>query len=294
VRIGYESVSESRRDPDPRRTTTMTNELLFPGMTEDAIASRLKRLRVQNVLMGLLHLIQAVAIWVLNETKFTLPVSATYPTDAPGFAAPRLWEPAIGSIDIGLWIFVFLALSAFFHFVIASPWYFARYSADIRRGKNSARWFEYSLSSSVMLIVIASITGIIDVAAFIAIFGANVAMILFGDIQERYERPGGSLLPFWFGTLVGLVPWVAIGFYLFGVGADGYDLSQVPFFVWIIFFSLFAFFFSFGLNQWLQFKRIGKWANYFRGETTYVVLSLVAKSLLAWLLFANVLVLPTV
>ena len=38
----------------------------------------------------------------------------------------------------------------------------------------------------------------------------------------------------------------------------------------------FVFFFSFGLNQWLQYKRFGKWKNYFRGETAYVVLSLVA------------------
>jgi hypothetical protein len=271
-----------------------TDQLLFPGMTEQDITSRLKRLRTQNVLMGVLHLAQAVAIWRLNETSFTLDVTATYPTNAPGLAPPALWEPALFGLDVGLWIFAFLAISSLAHFVIASPVYFPRYAADLRRGKNTARWVEYSISSSIMLIVIASITGVVDIAALIAIFGANAAMILFGDLQERYERPGGSLLPFWLGTFVGLVPWVAIGFYLFGVGADGYDLSEVPGFVWVIFFALFAFFFSFGLNQWLQFKRIGKWANYFRGETTYVVLSLVAKSLLAWLLFANVLVLPTV
>ena len=268
----------------------MTNELLFPGMTTDAIDKRLQRLRIQNVVMGVLHLCQAIAIWVLNETKVSLPVTGTYPTAAPGVRPPSLWEPAFGSIDIGLWVFVFLAISSLAHFVIASPWYFPRYSADIRRGKNSARWVEYSVSSSIMVVLIASLTGIVDVAAIIAIVGANVAMIMFGEMQERYERPGGSLLPFWLGTIVGLAPWVAISFYLFGVGADGYDLSQVPSFVWVVFFSLFAFFFSFGLNQWLQFKRIGKWANYFHGETTYIVLSLVAKSLLCWQLFANVLV----
>jgi hypothetical protein len=271
-----------------------SDQLLFPGMTEVDIEARLRRLRVQNVLMGVLHLVQAVAIWSLNETRFKLDVTATYPTNAPGLAPPELWQPALFRLDVGLWVFLFLAISSLAHFVIASPFYFPRYAADLRRGKNTARWVEYSVSSSIMILIIASITGIVDVAAMIAIFGANAAMIMFGDLQERYERPGGSLLPFWLGTVVGLVPWVAIGFYLFGVGADGYDLSQVPGFVWVIFFALFAFFFSFGLNQWLQFKRIGKWANYFRGETTYVVLSLVAKSLLSWLLFANVLVLPTV
>jgi hypothetical protein len=276
-----------------RPEALMTNDLLFPGMTIEAIDKRLRRLRIQNVLMGVLHLGQAIAIWTLNETKFSLPVTGTYPTDAPGLKPPSLWEPALASIDIGLWVFLFLAISSLAHFVIASPWYFPRYAADIRRGKNSARWVEYSVSSSIMVVLIASLTGIIDVAAIIAIVGANAAMIMFGDLQERYERPGGSLLPFWLGTVVGLVPWVAIGFYLFGIGADGYDLSEVPGFVWVIFFTLFAFFFSFGLNQWLQFKRIGKWANYFHGETTYVVLSLVAKSLLAWQLFANVLVFAT-
>ncbi|MEX2533059.1 MAG: heliorhodopsin HeR [Nitriliruptoraceae bacterium] len=267
---------------------------LFAGLSDMDVAKRIDRLRLQNVAMGVLHLLQAIVIWVLNETKFKLPITATYPTDAPGLAPPRLWDPALFQLDIGGAIFLFLALSALAHFVIASPLYFPRYKADLKRGKNTARWVEYSVSASIMLVVIASITGIIDVAALIAIVGANAAMIFFGDMQERYEKPGGSLIPFWLGTVVGIIPWIAIGFYLFGVGAEGYDLSEVPGFVWVIFFALFAFFFSFGLNQWLQFKRIGRWANYLTGETTYVVLSLVAKSLLAWLLFANVLVLPTV
>lgn len=265
---------------------------LFAGMSDTDVAKRIDRLRWQNLIMGVLHLAQAVVIWQLNETKFGLPVTGTYPTNAPGLEPPALWEPALFTLDIGTAIFLFLALSAAAHFVIASPFYFPRYKADLKRGKNTARWVEYSISSSVMLVVIASITGIVDIAALIAIVGANAAMILFGEIQERYEKPGGSLLPFWLGTVIGLVPWVAIGFYLFGVGADGYDLGEVPSFVWVIFFALFAFFFSFGLNQWLQFKRIGRWANYLTGETTYVVLSLTAKSLLSWLLFANVLVFP--
>jgi len=266
-----------------------TDELLFPGMTADAIDARLRRLRIQNVLMGVLHLAQAIAILALNETGFKLPISGTYPQGPPGTPADLI---RIGSLDIGFWVFAFLAISALAHLTIASPFYFKRYAADIRRGKNTARWVEYSASSTIMVVLIASVTGVVDVAAFIAIAGANVAMIAFGDLQERYIRPGGSLLPFWLGTLVGLAPWLAIVFYVLGVGNPDRDLSQVPGFVWIIVFSLFAFFFSFGLNQWLQFKRIGKWANYFRGETTYVVLSLVAKSLLSWLVFANTLIPP--
>lgn len=54
--------------------------------------------------------------------------------------------------------------------------------------------------------------------------------------------------------------------------------------------SLFVFFNSFAINQWLQYKQVGRWRDYLTGERTYIVLSLVAKSLLAWQVFANVLV----
>ena len=38
----------------------------------------------------------------------------------------------------------------------------------------------------------------------------------------------------------------------------------------------------------LQYKRIGKWKDYLYGEKGYIVLSLVAKSVLAWIAFAGV------
>lgn len=266
-----------------------TDDLLFPGMSAADIDGRLARLRTQNIAMGVLHLGQAIAVYALNQTGFSLPIAGTYPQGPPG-TPPQLLE--LFSLDVGLWVAMFLLISALAHFTIASPWYYPRYCADLRRGKNSARWVEYSVSSTIMVILIAAVTGVVDIAAFIAIAGANIAMIAFGDLQERYLRPGESLLPFWMGTWVGLAPWLAIMVYVLGVGNPDRDLSLVPGFVWVIVFALFAFFFSFGLNQWLQFKRVGRWANYLVGETTYVVLSLVAKSLLSWLVFANTLV-PT-
>jgi hypothetical protein len=39
----------------------------------------------------------------------------------------------------------------------------------------------------------------------------------------------------------------------------------------------------------LQYAQVGKWRDYLFGEYAYIVLSLAAKTLLAWLVFANVL-----
>jgi hypothetical protein len=117
----------------------------------------------------------------------------------------------------------------------------------------------------------------------VAVAGANVAMILFGWIQELMNPPGRNrttMLPFWFGTLVGLAPWVAIVINVIGA-------ETVPGFVYGIVVAQFLFFFSFGLNQWLQYRQVGRWADYAYGEKTYLVLSLGAKSILAWQIYGG-------
>lgn len=62
-----------------------------------------------------------------------------------------------------------------------------------------------------------------------------------------------------------------------------------PTFVYAIIISLFLFFNSFAINQVLQYKQVGPWKSYAFGEKTYVVLSLLAKSALAWQVAANTL-----
>jgi hypothetical protein len=79
---------------------------------------------------------------------------------------------------------------------------------------------------------------------------------------------------------VGLAPWIALAVNI--VGAD-----TVPGFVYGIFVAQLIFFFSFGLNQLLQYRGVGRWRDYGYGEHVYLVLSLVAKSVLAWQIFAG-------
>jgi hypothetical protein len=257
------------------------DDLLFPGVSEADLGRRIGRLRVFNLVMGVLHGLQGLAIVALS-TDFTLPVVAHIPTGPPG--APQE-TVVLFDLPVALAVAAFLFISAIAHLLISAPGIFPRYERMLRAGRNDYRWLEYSVSASLMAVLIAMLPGITDVAAIIAIFGANAAMIFFGLLQERYERPGGSLLPFWLGSLVGVIPWLAIGVYLTGAGTD----NTPPAFVYGIFFSLFAFFMSFAVNQWLQYKRIGRWKDYLFGERVYVILSLVAKSALAWQIFAGTL-----
>jgi hypothetical protein len=65
--------------------------------------------------------------------------------------------------------------------------------------------------------------------------------------------------PFWFGCVAGAAPWVAITYNLAAA-------EEVPGFVIGIFVSLFLFFNSFALNQWLQYRQVGPWRSYAFGE----------------------------
>ena len=134
-----------------------------------------------------------------------------------------------------------------------------------------------------MIVLIAMLAGIRDIAALIGLFAANSAMILFGLLMERQQNPANpDWSAFWFGSIIGAAPWVAIGVYL--GGADG-----VPGFVWAIVVFELLLFFSFAVNMWLVYHQVGRWRDYVFGEGAYISLSFVSKSLLAWLVFANVL-----
>ena len=239
----------------------------------------LNSLRGWNLALTLLHLGQAVAVLVL-ASDFAVTITRSVPTGPPG--TPPAAPEALVDLPIGPAVAVFLALAAFDHLLTATVLRRA-YDDGLRSGINPFRWLEYSFSATLMVVLIALYTGIDGITALIGIAGANVAMILFGWLQESANPPGRStftMRPFWFGCIAGVAPWVAIAYNL--VAAD-----EIPGFVVGIFVSLFLFFNSFAINQWLQYRRIGPWRSYAFGEKAYLVLSLVAKSALAWQIFAG-------
>ncbi len=246
--------------------------------------ARIQSLRKWNIAAGCLHLISLIAVLFLSNNT-SLPVIASYEIE-PGKAYAN--SVLLFNSRIAIVVALFLGLSATFHFLVASPSFFKRYAASLKNHINVFRWVEYSVSSSLMIFLIAQLNGIREIAALIAIVGVNVSMILFGWLQEKYTEPGdGQWLPFIFGSIAGVIPWLIVVFYIIAPKAP--SVVQVPGFVYGIVISLFLLFNCFALVQYKQYKAKGKWADYLRGEKIYIVLSFTAKSALAWQLFAAVL-----
>ena len=252
---------------------------------------QIKRLRTYNIVAGGIHLLQGLAfLFVLTKlkTQVKFPVTADYMTGPPGVNLPTD-HVTLFEVNLGLGVVAFLFLSAFFHFLISMPRVFDRYANGLKQNHNYFRWTEYSLSSSVMIWLIAQLNGINNVGALFAIFAVNASMIMFGALQEKYEKPGNKkFLPFIFGSMTGVVPWLVILIYTLQPGKT--SAVEVPGFVIGIIVSLFVFFNTFAINQALQYRQVGGWKSYLRGERMYITLSLVAKSVLAWQVFSGALV----
>jgi uncharacterized protein (DUF1810 family) len=245
---------------------------------------RFQNLRRFNLFMGLFHLAQGVLMLALSDLAFKLPVTTAFLRYDE--TANKLVSNLKTALELPLApaIAAFLFMSALAHFLISTPGIYDWYIRNLRKGVNYARWIEYAFSSSVMIVAIAMLFGLYDMAALLLIFALNAMMILFGWMMELHNQTTEKTdwTAFIFGSIAGIVPWIAIGIYLVGSVTSG---EQVPTFVYAIYVSLFLFFNVFAVNMVLQYKKIGRWQDYVYGEKAYIVLSLVAKSLLAWQVF---------
>jgi hypothetical protein len=245
-------------------------------------------LRRFNGIMGGVHLVQAVLMLVAglsiaSISRFRLPLTSSFLSF--DVASQRLVSMArhLGSLQIGPIVSSFLFLSALFHLLTVLPGLNGVYNRHIEKGINPFRWFEYALSSSVMIVLIAMLFGVYDLASLIMVFALNATMNLMGLMMEVHNQgaPRTRWTSFIIGCFSGAVPWAVVLMYFLGGG----NFSRIPWFVYAILGTYFVFFNLFPVNMLLQYRKIGKWADYRYGERGYILLSLVAKSVLAWLVF---------
>jgi hypothetical protein len=250
-----------------------------------------RSLRKFNFFMGCLHFLQGclmlfAAIAIDRIAAFKTPVWSYYLNFDTAEMKLVTLPQKLGEIPFAILVSVFLFLSAFAHFIITAPGTNKIYNRDLGRGINKFRWFEYAASSSLMIFLIAMLFGVYDIGALIAIVLLNASMNFFGLLMEKLNqnRVKTDWSPFVFGSIAGIGPWIIIALYALGNA----DPSMTPWFVYAIVGSYFVFFNMFPINMVLQYKKAGKWADYIYGERTYIILSLVAKSILAWLVFFGV------
>ena len=247
-----------------------------------------------NTIAGSLHLIQGIAMLLLGLLlTFSRNVYTFYLDIEIITTEPILFEVVpnpqiLFTFEyLGAILASFLLISAIAHFSIAYPAN-KSYNENLKKGMNPYRWYEYAFSSSIMILLIALLVGVWDFWSLAMIFVLNAMMIMFGYLMEllnqKTEKTNWS--PFILGTISGWVPWVVI--FVYFIAAVNSVGGEIPTFVYFIPFIYFILFNIFAINMVLQYKGVGRWRDYLYGERFYIILSLAAKTILAWFVFMGV------
>lgn len=255
--------------------------------TSSAMDSKFKKLRRFNAIMGCLHLIQGVfMILVSNDT--TYPIFTYYLSFDTATRSLNPNPQLLYELRFGPAVAMFLLISAVAHFYLSTIGY-ESYVQNLKKGMNPIRFYEYALSSSLMIVLIGMLIGLWDLGALLLIFTLNATMNLFGIMMEKHNQHTEKTdwTAFIYGCIAGIVPWIVIMLYFVGAVSSG-D-AKPPDFVYAIVPTLFVFFNIFAINMVLQYKKVGPWEDYLYGERAYIILSLSAKTVLCWLIFTGTL-----
>jgi hypothetical protein len=250
--------------------------------------SKFRNLRRFNAVMCVLHLVQAAGILALSN-DYTVSLTTSFLKKLPAVELPQTVTEGLYDLRLGPLVAVFLLISAVAHFIMASPFGFPWYVRNLKVKINHLRWYEYSLSASLMVVIIAILSGVYDAPSLVMLFALTAAMNFFGLMMELHNRTTErtNWTSYIFGCIAGIVPWVVLFWYFTAAFTSADD--AIPTFVYYIMASLFVLFFTFALNMFLQYKKVGPWRDYLFGEKVYMILSLVAKSALAWQVFGGIL-----
>ena len=249
--------------------------------------NKYRGLRRFNLVMSFMHLVQGILMIVLSNDKAYPIYTSFLKFDLSKMTLVPDLKLAY-ELRFGPAVAVFLLISAVAHFFLATIGY-KLYVNNLRKGMNPVRFYEYALSSSVMIVLIGMLVGIYDLGSIILIFGINAMMNLFGIMMELHNQhtQKTNWSAFIYGSVAGIFPWIVIVIYFIGsITGEG---GEPPAFVYAIIPTLFVFFNIFAVNMVLQYKKVGKWKDYLYGERVYIILSLAAKTVLAWIIFAGTL-----
>jgi len=237
-------------------------------------------LRRFNLITGLAHAIQATLMLFFSNDQ-TLPIQTSFlrydPTTSTVLSSIETWF----YLPIGPTIALFMYITAASHLLVSTVG-FQWYRRNLVRHRNPARWIEYSITSSIMILLISLLCGINDLAALLPMVSLNATMNLFGDLMELHNQTTERTdwTSFLYGTFAGAAPWMVIILYFLGAVIPSSE--ALPGFLLFIVLSMLAFWIRFPINMILQYKKVGKWKDYLYGERAYIILSLISKSALAW------------
>lgn len=268
--------------------TVATEVIAEPRSRSTLLPSILQR---WNIWAGIIFLAQAAVILLLSDTRH-LPVTANYVAKDPlaEAAGNTQFVPAMHhlfDLNVTYLVVLFLLVAGVIHLVAATKGR-ERYEHALSQRVNALRWMEYTITASIMLMVMVMLAGVFDATTLLLVLVLSIIMHVLGLLVELHSKGGKADWTTWrIACLAGSMPWAV--FIMYAVGTGVYGMTHLPGYVYGIWASMLVIFFGFATNLYLQRTGRGRWGDYLYGEKVFIVLSLIAKTALAWQIFAGLL-----
>ena len=258
-----------------------------------ALAVPYYRLRVFNLGLAALHLFSLILIAALSTSTWPVyvtrsdsrwvPINATSAESCDN-APCRITVSYTRAFEVSI---EYLVLA--FHAPAVLSHLYAGLStkrAYAHAPRVPHRWLEYAVSASIMMVCILLLTGITDFWTLLFAFTLCAGTQAMGYLGEREPR---SWLYFYVGCFLMLPIWTVVYYSFYKSMADA--VKDPPTFVYWIVWTLLLLFMCFAVvdyglrRRWQWLVRLGAGVPWVGAEYMYMILSLTAKSLLAWQIF---------
>jgi len=245
------------------------------------------RLRVYNIVLAVIHLIICVFLIVyfakIREKNKDKPVDYinldlfrhAFKFNSPKNFAQVVSEKAmsVGETGVTTLIVTFFAITAGFHLLYAvNPGDI--YINGVLRGNNYLRWIEYGISATMMIVIIALLSGVKDINNYVLLIVSAIAIMSTGQWFETAKGNGK-----WIPIIVGFVVMLGVFSVIFSSFSrrikEGKEAGfKPPTWLYAIVIVMFIFYSSFGFVPIAQMIFKGNNRKY---EYSYLTLSLVSK-----------------
>ncbi len=268
-------------------TKTTKSTAALPVIKQQSTRSTSDLLKIWNLVLAAAHAIQAgLILWLANHA--TLPVTSSYvTTDSLSSSDGNILAPAVRNITdvrIAYVISVMFGLFALTHLVSATIAK-DRYDSDIKQQFNRLRWFGFALGGAALMVLLAMITGISDLASLVMIGGLTAIASLSALAWEyaHHVTDRASRLSGWVALIAWGLPWVVFGRFILDSSRFGeVNLNNSTY---VLLGSMFIVSGFAALYSWISRSR----DDYVYTEKVYMLIAAVAATATAWQIYYSIL-----
>jgi len=292
----------NKKTPSKNRTVKTAKTKAAPqkavaaklGKVFKASNNPLEQLRMWNIRFAVMLVLEAIALVVLAKSVL-MPVTTQYlavdplATEAAGHQMLAVATRHLVDLPLAWVAAAFLVLLAAVHAAVATV-YRTRYEAAITRGVSETRWLGLGLAAAGMVVAVGLLGGFGQVGSLVLLAGFTGLSCVLALVAEvlTLQKPPRLISHVVCGAAVAcaVLPWVIFAWS--GAAAMLYQ-GHVPLYLYGLYATLAVFGACVVAMAHARVMRKGKWADTFFTERAFMVLGVVAVSVVAWQIYAGVL-----